>query len=278
MRKIFALLLGLALCGPALAVDVSTVMPNANYTALSTDVKLVTSAPFTAARTLTLPAAGATCIGQTCPSTTFEFFDAVSTLTGTNTLTITPATGDTINGSSSSLTFGQAGARITLWPLSGTNWYLTLDAQGANLPGTSTNDNACAGCIGEVIQQTSIVTSAPLLVTTVPATVTQVLLTAGDWDCRATAQYIDVTSAGTQFAAWTSTTSLTYPTIGINAVNNLSMAAIQTASITSPAWVLSLAPLRISLAASTSVFLTAADVHSSGNTSAAGFLQCRRAR
>lgn len=141
MRKLLALLFSLALLGQAEAVVTQTLVGNANYTILSTDQRLVTTAAFTAARTWTLPSAGATCIGQTCPANSLEILDVANAVTATNSLTIAPASGETINGSSSSLTLLGAGDRIILIPTSGSNWFAIVttianQTEAASLAGT----------------------------------------------------------------------------------------------------------------------------------------------
>src|SRR5271154_4193976 len=110
MRKLLLAAVSLlALSAPAWAVDPSVSMGNANYASLCTDTKVVTGAALTAARTITLPYAGCTVVGQGNPAIltntppTWEFFDTLGTITATNTITITPQSGDTINGSPASL-------------------------------------------------------------------------------------------------------------------------------------------------------------------------------
>jgi hypothetical protein len=252
-------------------------MPNAAYTALITDQRIVTSAAFTASRTLTLPPAGGTCIGQTCPAGTLEFFDAAGTLTATNTLVISPATGDTINGSASSLTFTTPNVRVALFPVSGTNWlaYAFIGGVGINV-GTTIADNACAGCVGELI--TASLTSATQLVTTTQTNVISVSLTPGDWDCRGWVEPIpNTTTSVTQFAVWTSSTGATFPTPG-NGSFNPSLMAISTAAQTSPLWVLGTSPMRYSLSATTTVFLETVATFTASNLADIGTLACRRVR
>lgn len=279
MNRFLSLLaLGLALwASPALAVDASTALGDANYTMTLTDQRLITTTVFTAPRTLTLIGAGATCIGQTCGSSALEIVDLANAITGTNTLTIAPQTGDTINGSASSFVTKITGGRVILFPLSGTNWYAQTIGLNGQAAGTTTNDNACVGCVGEVLIATG--TSAPLLTSTVPATVQSGTLTAGDWECRGSVNYVSSGGAATVFSAWTSTTAppaIPNPAVVNN--NQPSWAGIQMASVTSPAWVLSPGVGRYSLAASTSIFLAAAATFSSGTPSASGDLQCRRVR
>jgi Bacteriophage T4 gp9/10-like protein len=295
MRKLL-LALGLALwAGPALAVVTTTIMPNAAYTGLITDQRIITSAAFTAPRTLTLPAAGGTCIGQTCPPFSLEFYDAAGTLTSTNTLTVAPATGDTINGSATSLVFASPNVKIIMVPISGTNWLVVATVNGGGVnPGSSTGDNACTGCIGEFVSSITgpaasasaapvngaVTTSSPLLTTTAAANVTQVLLTPGDWDCRAEVTLAAQGSgAVTTFSAWTSTAnqgSIPNNTLGFSL--NHSYASLQAASVTSPAWALTPQSTRYSFSSTTSVFLNAVATFSAGTVGATGDLDCRRAR
>jgi hypothetical protein len=123
-----SLCLGLALSFvgllPSFAVVPATYVGNVAYTILNTDQKLITTTVFTAARTWTLPFAGGTCIGQTCtpPASSLEIYDTANAISNNFTLTIAPQSGDTINGSSSSLVVQGAGVRISLTPTSGSNW------------------------------------------------------------------------------------------------------------------------------------------------------------
>lgn len=283
MRKFaLALLLSSALVGAASAVVVSTPVGNANYTALSTDQRVVYSVAFTAPRTLTLNSAGATCIGQTCGAGAFEVLDTIGVVSATNTLTITAASGETINGSASSVVIGEPFGRIILIPVTGSDWQLQIYAPG-QYPGTTSADNAPAGSLGEFIAQNSGVTSAPLLTTQVPSIVTQVLLTAGDWDCRGMAALTpNPTANPTIFSAWTSTAGVgaspPIPTVGAGTGNNPSFVSLQTAAVTSPTWALAPALARYSLSASTSIFLMADATFGAGTTGAVGNLGCRRAR
>lgn len=126
MKKLLALLGWLALCAPALAVDSSTVVGDAAYTVLNTDVRITTSTAFTAGRTWTLPYAGGTCIGQTCGPTSLEIFDTGLAFSQAFPLTITPQSGETINGNTGSLIIAGAGARVVLFPTSPSNWKTTV--------------------------------------------------------------------------------------------------------------------------------------------------------
>lgn len=148
--------------------------------------------------------------------------------------------------------------------------------------GTTTNDSACTGCIGEYISQTSFVTSAPSLVTTVPAIVTQVLLTAGDWSCYGNVSLTPgPTASVTVFSAWSSTTNAAgVPQTPSTTNGNLnpSFVAMQAAAVVSPLWSLGVGTMRYSLSASTSVYLLANATFSAGGLGAVGTQACRRMR
>lgn len=122
MKKLLLLLSLLA--SPALAANPATYVGDASYTALSTDVRIYTTATFTAGRTIILPFAGATCIGQNCQPAAFqlEINDVAGAFSQQFPLTIAPATGDTINNNSANLIISGPKARILLFPTSGGNW------------------------------------------------------------------------------------------------------------------------------------------------------------
>jgi hypothetical protein len=79
-----------------LDIDQMTNVGDANYTILNTDRTVQTNAAFTAPRTWTLPAASTLNAGQS-----LCIYDKQGTLTTTNTLTISRAGSDTINGATS---------------------------------------------------------------------------------------------------------------------------------------------------------------------------------
>lgn len=152
MKKLLlALALALGLAAPAKATISYTSMANANYSALSTDTTIIPTVALTATRTLTLAYAGATCIGVAPCPTAMQVIDAQGNVGGTNScLSIAPSSGDTINGSASAVTFCSTYGRALLQPTSGSNWRFEVYGPG-QLQGTTTNDSAQAGYVGEVI-------------------------------------------------------------------------------------------------------------------------------
>lgn len=125
---LFALALLLGAYAPSFGVTSVTLVNNAAYTILPTDQRVATGpTAFTASRTWTLPDGGQTCIGQTCAATALTILDSGNAISVAFPLVIAPASGNTINGSSSSMTVTATGMRITLFPLSSTNWALSFD-------------------------------------------------------------------------------------------------------------------------------------------------------
>lgn len=139
MKKTFLVLaLWLGLLAPSLGVVSTTVVNNAAYTILGTDVRVVTGpTAFTASRTWTLPDAGQTCIGQNCQpaSQSLLVLDNGNALSVAFPLVIAPASGNTINGSSSSLTITAAGARVNLVPSTPSNWQAVIESPVQNFVG-----------------------------------------------------------------------------------------------------------------------------------------------
>lgn len=132
------LLLGLLL--PVAAVQQNTPVGNANYSVTPTDTWLTTTTAFTTPRTWTLPYAGGTCIGQNCapPASQLTILDTANAFSVASPLIIAPQSGDTINGSASSITIPDTGTRVLVVPTSGTNWKL----QYGNSTGFSIGTNA----------------------------------------------------------------------------------------------------------------------------------------
>jgi hypothetical protein len=164
-------------------------------------------------------------------------------------------------------------------PISGsTGAFTTLSSTGAYTPsqtngivGTTTNNNANAGSVGEYQTAT---TSGTALTTNVAANGASFSLSAGDWDVQATCQY--VTGTGSSLSAVyasVSTTSATLGTLGqLNSIVSTNLTGGgQAQSITSPV-------ARISLAATTTVYCVGVSVFGGGTVSLTGFLRARRVR
>lgn len=365
LRKLLlALGLALGLLNPALAVVPGTYIGNANYTLLATDHYLIATTALTATRTLTLTSAGATCVGIGSCGTALTIADPQGDVGGANSCySIAPASGETINGSTSAVTWCGTYGHYTLIPLSGSTW-IGYSLSNGQTGGTVTNDNASPGNVGEVITSglctgsantatitvtiaapavvswtthgytgacpvvftttgalptgltagttyyvvpssittgtfqvattvanalagTSITTTGTqsgtqtgtggvAMTTTTAATVTGVVLTPGDWDCRAkNAHVLGASTSVTKLTASIATTPTTAGSQGIDGVTILSTAAnVMGAAGTD----LVIEPYRVSLAAATNYYLVEQDTFTVSTDIGFGTLTCRRAR
>jgi hypothetical protein len=96
---------------------------DSNYAILATDKVVGTNAAFSASRTWTLPAASAVNAGQPLVVADFQ-----GTVTGTNTLVVTRAGSDTVNGGTS-ITINSANGAYIFWSDGSSKW--TAQAFGA---------------------------------------------------------------------------------------------------------------------------------------------------
>lgn len=144
-----------------------------------------------------------------------------------------------------------------------------------NVVGTTTNDNAAAGSVGEFVSSTVLVGSAVPLTSTVTANVTSISLTAGDWDVWGNiATAVAGATTTSTFAGAISVVSATFPTIPNGG------AAFVT-SYASPAGQSNGLPVgrqRISIAATTTVYLVVSSTFAVSTSSAYGFIGARRVR
>lgn len=138
---------------------------------------------------------------------------------------------------------------------------------------TQTNDNALPGNIGEFFQSLVASISAVALTSGTVANVTSISLTAGDWDVEGmvSLKYIGATQTN-DGQGGISTTSATITNDGSQAMSGI--------RLTTTSCVDSITPLkkRISLAATTTVYLVAQATFSAGSASAFGGICARRVR
>lgn len=140
--------------------------------------------------------------------------------------------------------------------------------------GTATNDNAAAGNVGEFISATVLAGSGVALVTGTPVNVTSISLTPGDWDVRGNVGFT-LTSGASNIQAWVSATSATVPVApgaGGYTVLAGSGSAYATGSL------LGAGLVRFSLAATTSIYLSAWAALTAGTATVFGFIGARRVR
>jgi hypothetical protein len=151
---------------------------------------------------------------------------------------------------------------------------------GGATTGVQTNSNASPGAVGEIITATLVVGSAVALTTATPANVTSIALTAGDWDVSGQIDFNLTGTTVTDMRGGPSLTSATLPTqpggaglgtdpLAIDPSNFATITDVQT---------LDSGPVRLSIAATTTVFLVASATFSVGTVGAFGTIRARRMR
>jgi len=144
-------------------------------------------------------------------------------------------------------------------------------------PGTTTNDNATAGNIGEFVSSTVLVGSAVGLTTTTPANVTSILLTAGDWDVSGLCLYTGGgTTVTTLLICWSSSTNAVQPV----APNNGGYGIVAGISVTNAGNLPSVSAghQRFSLSGTTVIYLSTLATFTTSTESVYGFIRARRVR
>lgn len=143
--------------------------------------------------------------------------------------------------------------------------------------GTTTNDNAGAGFVGEFISSNIPSASAFALVSTVTVNITSILVSAGDWQIDA----LISTQAGalTQTSALITSVSLVSNTMTPDTSPNSSFAGFNShAGDPNQNHVLPLGSCRISVAVPTTIYLVVQAIFSGGGLLGSGWISARRVR
>lgn len=138
--------------------------------------------------------------------------------------------------------------------------------------GTSTNDNASAGNVGQSVIALLAVGSATTFTTTTAVNVLTISLTAGDWDVEANLNFNETTSTVTSRKASISIVSATQSSDGSECYNGVQ------STVTSEINTITLPNKRISIAGTTTVYLVGTAVFSAGTCTGFGTLTARRVR
>jgi len=142
--------------------------------------------------------------------------------------------------------------------------------------GTATNDAAAAGYIGEVASSIVLVGSAVGLTTNTAANVTSLSLTAGDWEVSGEVWFSqNAATVATIAQAAITTTSATLPTVP--AVGT-ALSKHSGTEATGSGAIVTVGPCRMTLAATTTVYLVAQSTFTVNTNAAYGKLRARRAR
>lgn len=143
--------------------------------------------------------------------------------------------------------------------------------------GTTSNDSAKAGSVGEYISATRPFASRLGLTTTVTADVASIALTKGDWDVWITSYFTgnSLTTFTSGIVSITSTTSTLDTTEGKWGITGANAA---TAFATTGTFSCDAGPFRLSLAATTTIYFDAQAVFGVNTCSVYGIIQARRRR
>lgn len=145
----------------------------------------------------------------------------------------------------------------------------------SQIPGSTTNDSASAGNIGEFISSTVLVGAAVAFTTATPTDVTSISPTGGDWDVSGTLITNPAPTTAIGFTlAWLSQTSATVPTAP-NSGGESFAAGVNGAGFSNSA---SPGPMRQSLSGTTPIHLSGYVTFVTSTLSAYGFMGARRRR
>jgi hypothetical protein len=196
-----------------------------------------------------------------------------------NNLGVSAANILTLTGASTSVNYVNiASALTTASPTisalgTDSNITLTLSGKGTSgvaLVGVTTNSNAAAGRVGEVISSVILTASAVTFNNATVTNLTSISLTAGDWDVDANIRF-GVTVATSGVICWTSLVSATLPDPAL--YNQVTAATAIYGSIA-----LNTPKLRVSISSTTTVYVSGYATYSSGTVVASGQISARRVR
>lgn len=178
------------------------------------------------------------------------------------------ATGGSLNIANSLIINGSSSGSVTL----------AATATGSpQYQGTSTNDSAATGGIGEWLTSNVLVGSAVSLSTGTPANITSLSLTAGDWDV--TAFPVLTGGATTTVSSMLFALGTTSATINqLAGTFNQSLGFSSTLFAGSGLWTEQIGPIRFSLSTTTTIYLVADVSFGTSTCSGYGLLSARRAR
>lgn len=230
----------------------------------------------TSGQVLTSQAGGSTSMTWTTPTTgtvTSVGGDGTvisGTITTSGSFSLASAAAKTILGNA---TAGSAAPTYTTAPVvSGQMTAASFKPSSTSgVIGTTTNDNAAAGSVGELLSGTATDNSVAMTTAT-PKNVTSVSLTAGDWEVSGTIIFTpDASTSPTQVIGCVGTTT------GSIAVGSAQQFDVNTAFAQALNVIQSTPTVRFSLASTTTVFLVA-QAGFSGNLNTGGTIRARRVR
>lgn len=207
---------------------------------------------------------------------------ANANLTGVTSVTAGAAVNLSLNGGSSgaAITLGQgANGSITLTPKgSGTvsiGASASLNGAGNPIKGTTTNDNAAVGYVGEFLNATVGSGGAMSLTTGALLSVTSLSLTPGDWDVYASAVFTQASgTTATDFIVGVSNSTGGWD----GGETSYARTGFLTSNVTTLTATLPAVKRRISVAVTTSIYLLVRGTFSGGTLTVFGNINARRVR
>lgn len=142
--------------------------------------------------------------------------------------------------------------------------------------GTATNNNAAAGSVGEYVSSVIASGSAVALTTAVPANITSISLTAGDWDVTGAVDYVVTGATNLVFAL--GSLSTTSATVDVTPTNVAAMGYNAAGMIPAFAPRICLPTWRVSISATTTIYLVSNQNFTASTLSGYGFIGARRVR
>lgn len=257
--------------------DANKPVSTATQTALNLKANLAGGAAFTGAITIGGDVVTTNTATQTLTNKTLSA-PVISTIVNTGTLTL-PTSTDTLVGrdTTDTLTNKTYSSGVVTGTFTGTPTYSGLitfsggisPSQTIGIIGTTTNNNANAGSVGEHITNSA---SGVSLSTGVAANITSISLTAGDWEVMGSAGFSPAgTTTVTSLNAGISTTSAVIPSPPQATIYNLTF---QTGGLQ----IFPVPTLRISIAGPTTIYLVSAAAFGVSTMTGQGQIRARRVR
>jgi len=141
--------------------------------------------------------------------------------------------------------------------------------------GTTTNDNAPAGFVGEFMSSNVALASAVALTTETAANVTSIVLTPGDWTVSGNVSYLLSGSVPSVIINQVTSTSAQVPNGEPNAGGYIQIGHQVDGNTTLPAGI---RRFQVASGTTTTVYLVAYCTFAAGSVSAYGFISARRVR
>ena len=161
-----------------------------------------------------------------------------------------------------------------MFPMNGSNWTLISSGPGALDPANPAGVLPASGTIGEYKTTTLLAVAGAGETSATALGILSISLSAGDWDCYATTSRN--LTASTSFTIMEASINLTSGTIGTQGQEGtvINHTAANVFGVTG--WDQLIGPVRETLSATTSIFLSVDDTFSASTSSAYGLLRCRR--